>query len=416
MSAPKRKTRTRSKAWQDLAITFVVAAVVLILAVRFDSFEKFAAWSAQYNSWQVNEVAAVLVFLAFAFAIFSWRRWKELKAEINRRREYRDLFQLANDPILIFDAADATVLDVNDKACEVYGIAREECIGRKLEEIAHAPVGARRRLEKVRIEGKHQNFETRHIRGDGSLVHLLINRSLIRYLGREAILSIERDVTQGKRAEEALLQAERKYREIFENAGEGIFQSTPEGRFITANPALACMLGFDSSEELIAARKDIAREHYVDPQRRDEFKRLLDAQGFVRDFEFEAYRKDESRIWLSENARAVRDESGAILYFEGTSQDITDRKRAEARSVAFATLARKLSGTSTQPDAGLIIAATAKELFGWDACNIRSEEHTSELQSLAYLVCRLLLEKKKNPRRSSSAWQLRTTSSSDSTF
>src|SRR5438132_5518678 len=106
MSVPKPKTRTKSKAWKDLAITFVVAAVVFILAVQFDSFEKFAAWSARYNSWQVNEVAAVLVFLAFAFAIFSWRRWKELKAEINRRREYRDLFQLANDPILIFDAAE----------------------------------------------------------------------------------------------------------------------------------------------------------------------------------------------------------------------------------------------------------------------------------------------------------------------
>src|SRR3989440_6231183 len=238
MSVPKHKSGTKNKFWKDLAFFFATAVVVFIMAVRLDSFEKFAAWSARYNSWQVNEVAAVLVFLAFAFAIFSWRRWKELKAEINRRREYRDLFQLANDPILIFDAADTTVLDVNDKACEVYGIAREEFIGRKLEGIAHDPGGTRRRLEQVRTEGKLQNFETRHVRGDGSAVHLLINRSLIRYLGREAILSIDRDVTQGKRAEEALLQAERKYREIFENAGEGIFQSTPEGRFIMANPAL----------------------------------------------------------------------------------------------------------------------------------------------------------------------------------
>ena len=370
MSVPKRKTWTRNKAWKDLAIIFVVAAVVFIVAVRFDFFEKFAAWSARYNSWQVNEVAAVLVFLAFALAIFSWRRWKELKSEISRRREYRDLFQLANDPILIFDAADTTVLDVNDKACEVYGIAREEFIGRKLEEIAHDPGGARRRLEQVRTEGKLQNFETRHIRGDGSLVHFLINRSLIRYLGREAILSIDRDITQGKRAEEALLQAEQKYREIFENVSEGIFQSTPEGRFITANPALARMLGFDSSEELITARTDIAREHYVDPQRREEFKRLLDAQGLVRNFELEAYRKDGTRIWITDNVRAVRDDSGSVIYYEGISQDITDRKRAEARSVAFATLARKLSGASTQLDAGLIIALTARELFGWDACNI----------------------------------------------
>src|SRR2546430_1449937 len=281
MSVPKHKTWIKNKSWKDLAIIFATAVVVFIMAVRLDSYEKFAAWSARYNSWQVNEVAAVLVFLAFAFAIFSWRRWKELKAETNRRREYRDLFQLASDPILIFDATDAAVLDVNDKACEVYGIGREEFIGRKLEEIAHDPGGARRRLEQVSTEGKLRNFETRHIRGDGSPVHLLINRSLIRYQGRKAILSIDRDITEGKRAGEALLQAEQKYREIFENAGEGIFQTTPDGKFITANPALARMLGFDSPEELIAARRDLAREHYVDPQRREAFKARLDAQGLV---------------------------------------------------------------------------------------------------------------------------------------
>src|SRR5260370_30378070 len=175
-------------------------------------------------------------------------------------------------------------------------MAPEELIGRKLEEIAHDPGGARQRLEQVRTEGKVQNFETKHIRGDGSPVHFLINRSLIRYLGREAILSIDRDVTQGKRAEEALLQAEQKYREIFENVGEGIFQTTPEGRFITANPALARMLGFDSSAELITARTDIAREHYVDPQRREEFKARLDAQGLVQDFQPEAYPKHANTI------------------------------------------------------------------------------------------------------------------------
>jgi PAS domain S-box-containing protein len=131
------------------------------------------------------------------------------------------------------------------------------------------------------------------------------------------------------RQKEALRAAERKYRQIIENAGEGIFQSTPEGCYLMANPALARMHGFSSPDELIRSRRDISREIYVDPTKRDEFKRLLEQHGVVRDFEHEMYRKDGSRIWISVNARAVRDETGKVLYYEGTAQDITKRKRAE---------------------------------------------------------------------------------------
>jgi PAS domain S-box-containing protein len=131
------------------------------------------------------------------------------------------------------------------------------------------------------------------------------------------------------RQKEARLAAERKYRRIFENVSEGIFQSTPEGYYLMANPALARIHGFDSPRDLIRSRRDISREIYVDPARREEFKRLLEKQGVVRDFEHETFRKDGSRIWLSVNARAVRDEAGKVLYYEGTARDITQRKQAE---------------------------------------------------------------------------------------
>ncbi|HKG46761.1 MAG TPA: PAS domain-containing sensor histidine kinase [Pyrinomonadaceae bacterium] len=126
-----------------------------------------------------------------------------------------------------------------------------------------------------------------------------------------------------------LLAAERTYRRIFENVSEGIFQSTPEGAYLMANPALARIHGFSSPSELIRSCRDISREIYVDPQRRDEFKRLLEKHGLVRDFEHESFRKDGSRIWLSVNARAVKDEDGKVLYYEGTARDITQRKQAE---------------------------------------------------------------------------------------
>jgi len=128
---------------------------------------------------------------------------------------------------------------------------------------------------------------------------------------------------------EARLAAERKYRRIFENVSEGIFQSTPEGMYLMANPALARIHGFNSPRELIRSCRDISREIYVDPARREEFKHLLDKHGMVRDFEHETFRKDGSRIWLSVSARAVKDENGKIVCYEGTARDITQRKQAE---------------------------------------------------------------------------------------
>jgi PAS domain S-box-containing protein len=129
---------------------------------------------------------------------------------------------------------------------------------------------------------------------------------------------------------EALQQAERKYRSIFENSVEGIFQSTPDGRFVTANPALARIHGYESPEAMIVAITDIERQLYVDPHRRAEFSRLLQEQGTVSEFESQVYRKDGSVIWIAENVRAIRDSEGQVVGYEGTVVDITERKRAQA--------------------------------------------------------------------------------------
>ena len=149
------------------------------------------------------------------------------------------------------------------------------------------------------------------------------------FLADGTSIGIGLDITERKRAEEAQREAEQKYRDIFDNALEGIFQTSPEGRFVVANPALARMFGFDSPEELIRERADISKQHYVDPKRREEFKRLLEVTGIVHHFDYEAYRKDGSRIWVSANVRAVRDETGKLLCYEGIAKDITERKRAE---------------------------------------------------------------------------------------
>ncbi|HEV8043822.1 MAG TPA: PAS domain S-box protein, partial [Rubrobacter sp.] len=124
-------------------------------------------------------------------------------------------------------------------------------------------------------------------------------------------------------------RAEEKYRSIFENAVEGIFQTTVNGRFLTANPALARMFGYESPEELLEAVSDIGREIYVEAERRAELYRLAQQNGFVSGFEVQMYRKDGSPMWASMSARAIYDGGAEIAGYEGTIEDITARKRAE---------------------------------------------------------------------------------------
>ena len=122
---------------------------------------------------------------------------------------------------------------------------------------------------------------------------------------------------------------EATYRSIVEHAIEGIFQTTPDGQYLLANPALADIYGYSSTDELRGNVKEIARQLYVDPDRRSEFVRLMNENDSVWGFESPIYRKDGTIIWISENVRVIRGENGEVLYYEGTVEDITARKRAE---------------------------------------------------------------------------------------
>ncbi len=157
---------------------------------------------------------------------------------------------------------------------------------------------------------------------------------------------------QHRLAQEALRTAEEKYRGIFENAVEGIFQSSIDGRLVTANPMMARIFGYEGPEELISAAKDLGGQLYVNPTRREEFTRLMKQEGRVFEFEARYYRKDGSVIWASTNARAIRDASGEVVGFEGTLEDITERKKAEAE------LRRSLDRLMALHEAGIILGST----------------------------------------------------------
>ena len=148
-----------------------------------------------------------------------------------------------------------------------------------------------------------------------------------RVLDRTAELS--REVSDRKRAEEAARIAEARFRSIVENTVEGIFQTSLDGHYLSANAALARIYAYDSPEKLIACLPNIADQLYVQPGRRNDFIQLVQRNGVVSGFESEVRRHDGTVIWISENARAVRGPSSEVLYYEGTVIDITARKVAE---------------------------------------------------------------------------------------
>jgi PAS domain S-box-containing protein len=144
-------------------------------------------------------------------------------------------------------------------------------------------------------------------------------------------LVLQDEIQRRRQADEALRQAEHRYQSIFEHALEGIFQTSEDGRYIAANPALMKMYGYDTFEELAAAVDDIATKLYVDPARRAEFVRIMREKGQVLHFESEVRRRDGGKLWISENVRSIQDEAGNFLYYEGTVDDITELKLAREK-------------------------------------------------------------------------------------
>ncbi|MGV3772295.1 MAG: SpoIIE family protein phosphatase [Verrucomicrobiales bacterium] len=178
---------------------------------------------------------------------------------------------------------------------------------------------------------------------EGAQDTLVKNEITAQLLVRSVRYAIER-----KRVESALHRAEEKYRSIYENTVEGIFQTTADGHYISANAALARIYGYDTPQELITSLTDISQELYVEHGRRAEFVLLMEEHDVVTAFESRIFRKDRGIIWISENVRAVRDRNGKLLYYEGTVEDITERKNSEERLRNSETLYHSLVETLPQ--------------------------------------------------------------------
>ncbi|HVY63948.1 MAG TPA: EAL domain-containing protein [Gammaproteobacteria bacterium] len=236
------------------------------------------------------------------------------------------------------DDASWTMEFVSDGCERVTGYAPAELLlnGRvSYEEITHPDDRAwvRAAIRNAVVERRRFDLEYRIRHADGS-IRWVWERGIAVRDAADRVVALEgivEDVTARKQNEHALREAERRYRSLFDNAIEGIFRTTPEGRYLDANPALARIYGFATPAELIETLQDIRCQLYVDPTRREEFMRIAKARGSISGFESQVYRKNGDVIWISENARAVLDHDGRVLHYEGTVEDITERHLYQAR-------------------------------------------------------------------------------------
>ncbi|MGH7845642.1 MAG: PAS domain S-box protein [Candidatus Binatia bacterium] len=291
------------------------------------------------------------------------------------------ILQSALDCIVTIDH-DGAVLDFNPAAERTFGYSSAQAARKELAGLiiplrfreSHRQ-GLRRCLETdaARVLGKR--IEMTALRADGTEFPVELSITRIDLEGSPIFTGYLRDITERKLAEESLRKAEEKYRSIFENATEGIFQSTPDGRFLTVNPALARMLGYDSPAELLAAVTNIEQQLYVEPKRRQELKQLLAEKGTLEKIDVQWYRKDRNTLWVSLNVRSVRQANGAIRHYEGRVEDITERKRAADERLRYASQLQALAESSLVINSALsvdevveIVTEKARAIIGAHQC------------------------------------------------
>jgi PAS domain S-box-containing protein len=233
-------------------------------------------------------------------------------------------------PVLISRLEDGAIIYANTTAGSTFGLPVKELLDRHVQDFYFNPTEHQELVEVLSRAESIQHRELQCKRADGTPFWVTASLQPLTFNQEATVLSALCDITDRKQAEEALRLSQEKYRSIFENALEGIYQSTPDGRFLSVNPAMARIHGYESPVAMMEAVTEIGHQVYVDPNGRDEFRRLLEEQDEIGGIEYQVYRQDGDIVWLSESARAVRDVNGQLLYYEGILQDVTQRKLEEA--------------------------------------------------------------------------------------
>jgi two-component system cell cycle sensor histidine kinase/response regulator CckA len=271
----------------------------------------------------------------------------------------------------------------------LFGYHQSEILGAELDSLLAPPDSKTEAVALTRrsTTGNVVREKAKRLRSDGSLVDVQILGVPISVDGKLiGSFGMYEDITERRRAEQAQREAEERFRSLFENATEGIFQTTTDGRYLSVNPALARMCGFASSSEMISTVQDLGRELYADPNVRNVFKQLIEKYGSVKDFEYEVRRKDGAKIWISENAHVVRNPDGEILSYEGTIEDITAQKRAELERQVTFEIIHAVNVTDNLDDLLRLIHIALKKVLYAENCFIALYESATGMFHFPFFV------------------------------
>lgn len=272
---------------------------------------------------------------------------KEISSLIESEKKYRSIFQNLQIGLIRTQIDSGNVIDANDTVAQFFGYPdRESFLRNSVNTLnVYADISARERIIKLlQSEGEFKNQELQIIEKDGTYSWIQISGKLDKENG--IIDTQTEDITQRKLAEIALKESEERFRSIFENTAIGLYRTTLDGRIIMANPAIVKLMGYDSFEDL--AKLNLEDKDYSEFSLRKFFIQRMEEDGEIKGLEFSWKRRDGKTIYVRESAKAIRNEDGTINYFEGTIEDITEKKQMEENLRNSEELFRKL--VLTVPD------------------------------------------------------------------
>jgi PAS domain S-box-containing protein len=289
---------------------------------------------------------------------------------------------MSNDGILVFDE-DRSIAFTNQMATMLTGYAPEELLGKDVCSVLGHEV--EEVLAQLKGPGDKlcQEVQIATARGEQRDIYLCL---ALAEGGKGEVKGCAylTDITEHKRFEEQLKVSEKRYRELFEHVGEGLFISTPEGKFVDCNPALLEILGYANKEELLQI--DITKDLYAIPGERKTFQKMVERDGTVKEWEVEFKRKDGGKITVLLSAHAIRASEGKVVGYEGIIIDITQRKQLERElretndfmkmlieSSPYAIIATDIKGNI------IVFNRAAEELLGHKAEEVLGRIHITQL-------------------------------------
>jgi diguanylate cyclase (GGDEF)-like protein/PAS domain S-box-containing protein len=341
----------------------------------------------------------ILVFVSQQVAsAIDQKRQENLLRESERR--YRQMFENNRAVQLIIDPETGEIVDANVAAADYYGFSVEQLRTMKVWDI-NTSLGERRiREEMNQVERKRRSyFQVQHRLASGAIRDVEVHSGPVEIGGRHYLYSIVHDITERRQAEQALLESEEKYRNIFNFASVGIFQATRDGQLVTANVAVARMLGYESVDALLQV--DLARDIYFHPEDREEQIVRNASRGSIAEAQVLWKKKDGSSLWVQLNAHTIADADGTPM-FESFVYDVTERKLAEqqlaaanAQRKAVLDAATRVSIIASDPDGTIaVFNSGAERMLGYSASEmigrhsvidlhreLELEEHAARLQS-----------------------------------